>query len=147
MLEQCPFPDGYDLVVGTSGAIVILQTMRSVKAKAWTLQPRKLAALDRYACILFALLAHWLPILLPHLPRDTERGSRTPSCELDLGSFQHLLIVFGGPHGLEYALKNDELAGKHACPSELFDRSAFTRLMRKASCQCSDACLSCNAGT
>lgn len=53
-----------------------------------------------------------------------ERGERTPACQLDLGAFRHLLVVFGGPQGLEYALQHDELANKHGCPSELFDRQA-----------------------
>lgn len=52
----------------------------------------------------------------------SERGERTPACQLDLGAFRHLLVVFGGPQGLEYALQHDELANKHGCPSELFDR-------------------------
>ncbi len=51
-----------------------------------------------------------------------ERGERTPSCQLDLGAFRHVLVVFGGPQGLEYALEHDELASQHACPSELFER-------------------------
>lgn len=57
-----------------------------------------------------------------HAP--AERGERTPQCELDLGPFRHLLVVFGGPQGLEYALQHDELARQHASPSELFDRWA-----------------------
>ncbi|EFN50592.1 hypothetical protein CHLNCDRAFT_135058 [Chlorella variabilis] len=32
----------------------------------------------------------------------SERGERTPACQLDLGAFRHLLVVFGGPQGLEY---------------------------------------------
>jgi hypothetical protein len=54
-----------------------------------------------------------------------ERGERTPPCQLELGAFQHLLIVFGGPNGLEYALQHDDLAREHSCPSELFDRQAL----------------------
>ncbi|KAI3429714.1 hypothetical protein D9Q98_005799 [Chlorella vulgaris] len=69
MVNQCPFPGGYDMTVGTS-----------------------------------------------------ERGECTPPCQLQLGPFRHLLIVFGGPHGLEYALQHDDLASQHNCPSELFDR-------------------------
>jgi len=53
-----------------------------------------------------------------------ERGEQTPPCQLSLGGFRHLLVVFGGPQGLEYALQNDEAAGQHSCPSELFGRWA-----------------------
>jgi hypothetical protein len=53
-----------------------------------------------------------------------ERGERTPPCQIELGAFQHLLVVFGGPNGLEYALQHDDLASEHSCPSELFDRQA-----------------------
>ena len=66
------------------------------------------------------------PVAFSHCARTrchtTERGEQTPPCQLNLGSFQHLLVVFGGPHGLEYALQHDELASQHSCPSELFDR-------------------------
>lgn len=52
----------------------------------------------------------------------SERGERSPACQLRLGGFRHLLIVFGGPQGLEYALQTDGLTGQHSCPSELFGR-------------------------
>lgn len=118
MLKECPFPGGYDLVVGTSGAYVPVR--RGVRPE-----------LVLHVRMLFPGWRHKLPVCLqltqgsPPLPsfaHDTERGTRTPPCELDLGSFQHLLIVFGGPQGLEYVLQNDELARKHSCPSELFNR-------------------------
>ena len=51
-----------------------------------------------------------------------ERGERLPACELDLGTFRHLLVVFGGPQGLEYALQHDDLSSTHSCPSELFGK-------------------------
>lgn len=33
-----------------------------------------------------------------------------------------MLLVFGGPEGLERCLQNDPLGGWHADPAELFDR-------------------------
>ncbi|GAB4822595.1 hypothetical protein N2152v2_009641 [Parachlorella kessleri] len=52
----------------------------------------------------------------------SERGERTPSCSLQLPPFRHLLVVFGGPEGLEHCLQHDPLGGWHADPAELFDR-------------------------
>jgi methyltransferase len=53
----------------------------------------------------------------------SERGECVPSCELKfLPSCRHLLIVIGGPEGLEVCLKNDPWATKHASPAGLFDR-------------------------
>lgn len=52
----------------------------------------------------------------------SERGEKTPCCELKFPSFKHVLIVFGGPQGLEYCLENDPCRGEHQEPSTLFDR-------------------------
>lgn len=52
----------------------------------------------------------------------SERGEETPSCELCFPSYNHALIVLGGPQGLEYCLMNDYLHSEHSEPSTLFDR-------------------------
>lgn len=52
----------------------------------------------------------------------SERGERTPAAQLALPPFHHLLLVFGGPEGLERCLANDALGGWHADPAELFHR-------------------------
>lgn len=52
----------------------------------------------------------------------SERGEATSCCDLRFPKFKHALIVFGGPQGLEYALKNDPWKSKHAEPSTLFNR-------------------------
>lgn len=52
----------------------------------------------------------------------SERGEKVPCCELQLPEFQHVLIVFGGPQGLEYALQNDTWSARHTEPSTMFQR-------------------------
>lgn len=56
----------------------------------------------------------------------SERGEQTPSCQLRFPAFNHALIVFGGPQGLEYCLQNDAWRGRHAEPSTLFQRYVNT---------------------
>ncbi len=52
----------------------------------------------------------------------SERGEQKSSCELSFPKFNHGLIVFGGPQGLEYCLQNDPWRGRHAEPSPFFQR-------------------------
>lgn len=56
----------------------------------------------------------------------SERGEQVSSSELTLGdknnSCDHLLIVFGGPEGLEVCLKNDPWSGKYKEATDMFDR-------------------------
>eukprot|EP00887_Chlorella_sp_A99_P003984 scaffold11.g3984.t1 len=52
----------------------------------------------------------------------SERGERTPARDLRLPRFRRLLLVLGGPDGLEAALQADPWATRHAAPAELFGR-------------------------
>lgn len=53
----------------------------------------------------------------------SEHGERTPIAKLEFPKYKHCLIAFGGPQGLEAALKTDAiLSGRHESPAELTDR-------------------------
>ena len=52
----------------------------------------------------------------------SERGEQTSSCELQFTPFNHALIVFGGPQGLEHCLQNDPWKDHHSEPSPFFQR-------------------------
>lgn len=52
----------------------------------------------------------------------SEHGEQTPSSSLRLPKFEHLLVVFGGPTGLEPVLASDPYGKQHASPGQLFDR-------------------------
>lgn len=50
----------------------------------------------------------------------SEHGSRASGADLHVPPFQHLLVSFGGPKGLEDAMQRDVAVGNSA-PSALFD--------------------------
>jgi predicted SPOUT superfamily RNA methylase MTH1 len=53
----------------------------------------------------------------------SERGEAVPCCQLALPCAAHVLVVIGGPQGLELCLQNDpQAAQRHADPSSLFAR-------------------------
>ena len=56
----------------------------------------------------------------------SEHGEQTPSSSLHLPKFEHLLVVFGGPTGLEPVLASDPYGKQHASPGQLFDRYVYT---------------------
>ena len=52
----------------------------------------------------------------------SERGEQAPACSLQLRPFRHLLVVLGGPEGLEAAVAADPWRSRLRSPAELFDR-------------------------
>lgn len=50
----------------------------------------------------------------------SEHGSKASAAELRVPPFQHLLVTFGGPKGLEDAMQRDSAVG-HSTPSDMFD--------------------------
>ena len=52
----------------------------------------------------------------------SERGEVSTCCGLEFPEFNHALIVFGGPQGLEYCLENDPWKDRYPDPSPFFQR-------------------------